>query len=118
MTLQDLCKSCSGVRGFTGWLTQAERRYVQDLYLRDLTEQEVASSFIVEEKQLRMAKNGAPFLTLKLVDKTGQIAGRIWEQAEAWSQAIALKSVVSVRGRTELFREELQLQIFEISPVP
>jgi 3'-5' exoribonuclease len=83
-----------------------------------LPNQEVASSFIVEEKQLRMAKNGAPFLTLKLVDKTGQIAGRIWEQAEAWSQAIVPKSVVSVRGRTELFREELQLQIFEIAIVP
>jgi len=83
-----------------------------------LPNQEVASSFVVDEKQLRTAKNGAPFLTLKLVDKTGQIAGRIWDQAEAWSQTIVPKTVVSVRGRTELFRDELQLQIYEISPVP
>lgn len=80
--------------------------------------QEVASFFVVEEKQLRVAKTGTPFLTLKLVDKSGRIAGRIWERADEWSQAIAAKSVVFVRGRTDLFRDELQLQIHEISPVP
>lgn len=80
--------------------------------------QEVASSFIVEEKQLRVARSGAPYLSLKLADRTGLIAGRVWEQAEAISATIVPKSVVSVRGRTELYRDELQLQIFEISPAP
>jgi 3'-5' exoribonuclease len=82
-----------------------------------LPNQDVASFFVVDEKQLRVAKNGASFLTLKLVDKSGQIAGRIWERAEACSQAIAPKSVVFVRGRSDLFRDELQLQIHEIAPV-
>ncbi len=77
--------------------------------------QEVASVFVVAEKQLRTARNGAPFLTLKLVDKSGQVAGRIWERAEEWSRTIALRSVVCVRGRSELFREELQLQIHDLS---
>ena len=80
--------------------------------------QEVAGSFVVDEKQLRVARNGAPFLTLKLADKSGQIAGRIWECAEERSRSIDVKSVVFVRGRSELFREELQLQIDEITPVP
>jgi len=83
-----------------------------------LPNQEVASSFVVEEKQLRVARNGTPFLTLKLADKSGQITGRIWERAEEWSRSIDAKSVVFVRGRSELFREELQLQIDEIAPVP
>jgi 3'-5' exoribonuclease len=80
--------------------------------------QEVASFFVVEEKQLRVAKTGLPFLTLKLADKSGRIAGRIWERAEEWSQAIAVRSVVFIRARSDLFRDELQLQIHEISPVP
>ncbi len=80
--------------------------------------QEVASCFVVEDKQLRMAKNGTPFLTLKLVDKSGQIGGRVWERAEACFQAIAAKSVVFIRGRSEVYRDELQLQIHEIAPVP
>lgn len=80
--------------------------------------QEVAGSFVVDEKQVRVARNGVPFLTLKLADRSGHIAGRIWERAEEWSRSIDIKSVVFVRGRSELFREELQLQIDEIAPVP
>lgn len=80
--------------------------------------QEVASCFVVEDKQLRVAKNGTPFLTLKLGDRTGHIGGRIWERAEACFQTIASKSVVFIRGRSDLYRDELQLQIHEIAPVP
>jgi 3'-5' exoribonuclease len=83
-----------------------------------LPNQEVASSFVIEDKQLRVARNGTPFLTLKLVDKSGQITGRIWERAEEWSRLIEAKSVVFIRGKSEVFREELQLQIEEIAPVP
>ena len=80
--------------------------------------QDIVSTFLVAEKQLRTAKNGTPFLTLKLVDKSGQIAGRIWERAEEWAQSIASESVVCVRGRSELYRDELQLQIHDISLRP
>jgi 3'-5' exoribonuclease len=79
--------------------------------------QEVATSFIVTEKQLRVARNGTQFLTLKLSDKTGEITGRVWERAEEIGQTLCSKGVVFCRGRSETFREELQLQIQEISPV-
>jgi 3'-5' exoribonuclease len=82
-----------------------------------LPNQEVVSAFVVAEKQLRMAKNGTQFLTLKLVDRSGHITGRIWERAEEWSHSIVPKSVVFVRGRSELFRDELQVQIHEILPL-
>lgn len=79
--------------------------------------QEVASSFVVTEKQLRVARNGTPFLTLKLADKTGEIVGRVWERAKEIADAIPSKGFVFVRGRSEKYRDELQLQIQEISPL-
>lgn len=79
--------------------------------------QEVASVFAVAEKQLRVARNGSPFLTLKLVDKTGSITARLWENAEEASDSLLLKSPVSIRGRSELFRDELQIQVQSYSPV-
>jgi 3'-5' exoribonuclease len=82
-----------------------------------LPNQEVASAFIVAEKQMRLARNGTRFLTLKLVDKSGQITGRIWERVEELSRLTVPKSVVFVRGRSELFRDELQIQIYEIAPL-
>lgn len=79
--------------------------------------QEVASVFAVAEKQLRIARNGSPFLTLKLVDRTGSITARLWENAEEASDSLSLKSPVSIRGRSELFRDELQIQVQSYSPI-
>jgi len=93
-------------------------RNVAKIFISEIQpNQEVATSFIVTEKQLRVARNGTQFLTLKLVDKTGEITGRIWERAEEIAQTISAKGVVFLRARSETFREELQLQIQEISPV-
>lgn len=88
------------------------KRYVRDIQ----PGQEVASLFVIAEKQLRVARNGTRFLTLKLVDKTGEITGRIWERAEEIGETLSTKGAVFVRGRSEVFRDELQLQIQEISP--
>jgi 3'-5' exoribonuclease len=91
---------------------------VAKIYVGDIRpNQEVASAFAVAEKQLRQAKNGKPFLTLKLVDKSGQIAGRMWDRAEEWAASISSRSVVFVRGRSEVFRDEMQLQIHDVSPL-
>ena len=43
--------------------------------------QEIASLFAATEKQLRTARNGTVYLDLKLVDKTGEISGKMWEKA-------------------------------------
>jgi len=91
---------------------------VAKLFISDIEpNQEVESHFVVGEKQLRMARNGTHFLTLKLVDKTGEITGRIWDRAEEIMALVPTKGPVFIRGRSETFRDELQLQIQEISPV-
>lgn len=79
--------------------------------------QDIETHLVVGEKQLRTARNGTRFLTLKLVDKTGEITGRIWDRAEEIMDLIPAKGPVFVRGRSETFRDELQLQIQEIDPV-
>ncbi len=80
--------------------------------------QEVSGVFVVEEKQLRTTKNGKPFLTLKLRDKTGTVTARLWENAEEASQAMAGHKVFQVQGRSELFRDEIQVHVQSFQPVP
>lgn len=80
--------------------------------------QEIGAALVVAEKELRVAKNGKPFLTIKFVDRTGTITGRVWEHAEQVASRIAPRSVVFVRARSETFRDELQLHVQEIVPVP
>jgi 3'-5' exoribonuclease len=91
---------------------------VAKIFITDIEpNQEVETYFVVGEKQLRTARNGTPFLTLKLVDKTGEIVGRVWERAEQTMEQVPVSSLVLIRGRSEKFRDELQLQIQEISPI-
>ncbi len=77
----------------------------------------VHCQLLLSEKELRTAKSGNAYLTVKLTDKTGQIVGRMWERAEQAYQDIAVGEVVSLQARSELFRNELQLNISEMHPV-
>ncbi len=79
--------------------------------------QKIESSFVVVDKQVKVARNGARFLTLKLVDKTGQIVGRLWDRADETASVIASNGAVFLRGTSERFRDEIQLQIQEIYPL-
>ena len=79
--------------------------------------QDVVGTFAVEEKQLRTAKSGKPFLTLKLRDKTGTVTARLWENPAETAQTLAGYKAVRVHGRSELFRDELQLQLKTAQPV-
>lgn len=79
--------------------------------------QEIQSSFVVADKQLRPTRTGSSFITLRLVDKTGDVVGRIWENAEALEPTIPVGEAVTVLGRSETYKGELQLNIQQISPL-
>lgn len=79
--------------------------------------QDIAAAFVVTEKQLRTTRTGTSFLTLRLVDRTGEITGRVWDNAEELAAAIPVKGAVFLRGRSETYRDELQLNIQEAHPL-
>jgi 3'-5' exoribonuclease len=79
---------------------------------------EIASLFVASEKQLRTARNGTVYLDLKLLDKTGDISGKMWEKAAESSAGFKSGDIVYLRARTELYKDRIQLSISEIMPVP
>jgi 3'-5' exoribonuclease len=80
--------------------------------------QDIVSLFVAAEKQLKTARNGNYYLNLKLTDRTGEIAGRMWERAEESAALFNCGNVISLRGRSELYQDKIQLNITEILPVP
>lgn len=90
-----------------------KRHYVSDFQAN----QDIECALLVSEKELRTARNGSAFLTLKLTDRTGQITGRIWQEAEAAHARIPAGEVVTVRARCERYRNQLQLQIQDVTVV-
>jgi 3'-5' exoribonuclease len=71
----------------------------------------VEGVYAVARKQRRTTRKGAPYLALELVDTTGRIEGRIWNDVELLDGRFAEGDAVRVLGRVERFDDRLQLEI-------
>ena len=63
----------------------------------------VEGVYAVARKQRRMTRKGAPYLMLELVDPTGRIEARIWNDVELLDGRFAEGDAVRVLGRVESF---------------
>lgn len=71
----------------------------------------VEGVYAVARKQRRTTRRGAPYLALELVDQTGRIEGRIWNDVELLDGRFSEGDAVRVLGRVERFDDRLQLEI-------
>ena len=71
----------------------------------------VEGVYAVARKQRRTTRKGAPYLALELVDPTGRIEGRIWNDVELLDGRFEEGDAVRVLGRVERFDDRLQLEI-------
>jgi 3'-5' exoribonuclease len=74
----------------------------------------VESIFLVREKSLTRTKAGNPYLSLRLADRTGEIEGRIWENALDFGGLFAKEDFIKVRGDVDEFQGTLQLRILKL----
>lgn len=89
------------------------------LFVRDLKAQDtVRTSFLVKSKSLMAAKNGKSFISLLLSDRSGDLEGRVWEEAEEKSRLFEEGQVVAVSGRAGQFQNRMQIAIDSLVPLP
>jgi 3'-5' exoribonuclease len=77
--------------------------------------EEVSAVFACTRKDRLMTRSGAPYLALELRDRTGTLTARVFRDADALGGRFERGDLVSVRGRVERFRDELVLEVAEIS---
>ena len=76
----------------------------------------VEGVYAVAKKQRLHTKNGAPYLALELVDPSGRISARVWNDVELLDTRFAEGDAVRVLGRVERFRDRLQLEVRTLEP--
>jgi 3'-5' exoribonuclease len=76
--------------------------------------QSVESIFFVKEKSLTKTKAGLPYLALRLADRTGEVEGRIWDNALDFSSLFEKDDFVKVRGEVDEFQGVLQLRVSKL----
>ncbi len=82
------------------------------VYVKDIQDKDkVDSIFMVGKKSLVTGKNGKPFLTLSLFDKTGEIDARVWENAAELDKAFNTTELVKVAATTVMHQGHVQLKI-------
>jgi 3'-5' exoribonuclease len=91
---------------------------VKTHYICDLQDgQGVASLFLVREKEIRTSsRSGKSWLELDLVDRTGRISAKMWDNFAVIAVTFERDDVVHVRGRVKLFNGQKELTLDQIIP--
>jgi 3'-5' exoribonuclease len=91
----------------------AETKHV---WIKDIHENEtVEGAYLVKSKTGGQTRQGSPFLTLTLGDKTGTIEARIWDNAEEMSAQFNEGDIVDITGQVSTYRNQIQVQIKELT---
>jgi len=72
--------------------------------------------YAVAKKERLRTRNGASYLALELVDPSGRISARVWNDVELLDARFGEGDAVRVLGRVEKFRDRLQLDVRTLEP--
>src|ERR671914_1422965 len=85
--------------------------------IADLAEDRVVEGiYAVARKQRLRTRKGAAYLALELVDASGRIDARVWNDVELLDGRFGEGDAVRVLGRVERFRDRLQLEVRTLEP--
>ena len=83
------------------------RKFIADIRPGDTVQQ----AFLVRDKQLRTQRDGAFYMDMELVDRTGVAASKFWNATREVFEAFAPDDFVLVKARAESYRGKLQLVV-------
>ncbi len=72
---------------------------------------------MVKSVRLAETRAGKPYLSLIFADKSGEVSGPAWDNAEALQKFCVAGAVVRVRGTVQTYRDKLQLKVDHIESV-
>jgi len=71
----------------------------------------VDGTFLVTAKQIMIAKNGGMYLSVKLADKTGEVDGKLWDNAEEVAGRFEREDFIRVKGVAANYQGMMQVKI-------
>ena len=85
------------------------------VWVKDIKEDSrVHDLYLVKLKKTGMTKNGDPFLSLTLADRTGDLEARVWENAEERSMLFNEGDILEVVGHASSYRNRVQLTLTDL----
>ncbi|HAG51125.1 MAG TPA: HD family phosphohydrolase [Deltaproteobacteria bacterium] len=87
-------------------------------FIKDIKEKDkVEDIFLATRKETGMSKSGKAYLNIKLMDKTGELEARIWDEADELSKNFERNDFVKIRGYAVVYQGGVQLNISDIAKI-
>jgi 3'-5' exoribonuclease len=71
----------------------------------------VDETYLVVGKQVSIAKNGVTYLSVKLADRTGEVDGKLWDNAEEVSTRFQREDFVRIKGVAAHYQGSMQVKM-------
>jgi 3'-5' exoribonuclease len=85
------------------------------VFIRDLQDRQVFNTiFLVRDKALLNGKNGKSYLSMFLVDNSGSVDARVWDNVEASSDLFQSGDIIRVKGQVQLFQNRKQVVVHRL----
>lgn len=83
---------------------------MKKVFINQISERDqIDDVFLVQAKIQAMAKNGKPYLTLRLMDRTGTVEGRVWDRVDEIAARFQRDDFVRVTGKASVYMGKMQL---------
>ncbi len=93
-------------------------RGAKKIFIKDIQDgQPVNGLFLVKESSKAETKSGKPFLILTLMDRTGEMGARLWENADQLQAEAPTGGFITIAGQAQAFRGVVQLKIDTLAAV-
>ncbi|MBP1729290.1 MAG: yhaM [Deltaproteobacteria bacterium] len=92
---------------------------VRKIFVKDIKDREqIQEVFLVKDKITAMAKNGKPYMNLKLMDKTGEVDAKIWDNIDQIAPLFEKNDFLKVSAKASVYLGKMQLVIGELRKIP
>ncbi len=92
---------------------------MKNVYVEQIRERDwVDSPFLVRDKIMAMAKNGKPYMTLKLVDRTGEVEARVWDRVDELAATFGKDDFVRIQAKASVYLGKMQLVVQDLRAIP
>jgi len=87
-------------------------------FIKEIRENEIIEGvFWVKEKATPLSRSGAPYLRVRLADRTGEIEGRVWDGVEEFADLFERDDFIQIKAQATSYQDRVQLNIKSIKKV-
>jgi len=87
-------------------------------YISELQPNQVfTATFLVQSKEIRQKKTGEPYLSLQLVDRTGGLDAKMWDNVADIMETFGRDDFVRVRGLLQIYQNRPQVTLHKLQRI-